>query len=412
MSILPGQPGTGKDVVFDAVISDLSAALGLTDGVLIVLGQTKPKPEWVFQRGARWRVIELKAPSPLAAFGFVLWRLLTGKPATLSQTLFLSPGVVRRINRILSDAAVELTVFDTIRTFDEAIAPDRRRVVFLDDLFSERFAERAGQPRLRGEKVLGRYADAARFWSRLLSPAWAARTAMRVEARLCRLKERAVAKVASACVLLNENEQAELARRAGVSVHSYIPRLSAYAGGSASAGVDGKWLFVGALDYAPNAEAMIWFIDNVLPHYRRAGGLRPLRVIGRNCAPELASRLAVAGVEHVGFVEDLAKEYAGAAGVLIPIQSGSGVKIKALEAMSTGRWTVGTPRAYDGLGALPPNALSAEEPAAFARAMLDVETLDPAAEAETSSGWFEARFGPERLDRLRTIVADDGQVGA
>jgi len=404
MSILPGRSGTGKDAIFNGTVEDIAAALNVSDGLIIVLGQPHPRPEWTYRCGANWRVIEIQAPSPFAAVAFILRCFLSGRKATLSQALFLSQGVTRRINKTLDETNCTLAVFDTIRTFDALIAPTARRVVFFDDLFSERFRERVRDPGLGTQGVLGRYAGTSPLWSRLVRPSWLGRWAMMVESYLCRDKEAYVAKHASASVLLNENEQARLAERSGAEIYSYIPRLGSHAAAQRSPGGAGYWLFVGAMDYPPNVDAMNWLIESILPAYRAAGGRLPLRVVGRHCPQQLIEKIKGCGGEYLGFVEDLASQYADASGVLMPVVSGAGVKIKSLEALSFGCRTIGTPRAYDGLGALPPGAVHAETAAAFVAAMLQAEESDAGEAGDVSVRWFEAKFGPERLNRLRSIL--------
>jgi hypothetical protein len=407
MSILPGRHGSGKDAIFNGAIADIAGAIDVRDGLILVLGCPDPQPDWIYRQGVAWRVKELKAPSLWAAAAYLIASRVAGRKITLSQALFLSGGVVRQINRILAAEDCGLVIFDTIRTFDDPVAPRARRVVMFDDLFSERYREQARRGDRPPRGVMGRYAGASPLADRLLRPAWLGRWALALEARLCQAKETYVARRASACVLLNENEQARLSMRSGMPIHCYIPRLgSPHAAGPAAAGT-GYWLFVGAMDYAPNAEAVSWLAEAIVPRYRRAGGTLPVRVIGRNCPDRLQDQITAAGIEYLGFVDDLAAAYDGALGVLMPVLGGSGVKIKCLEAFSFGCLTVGTPKAYEGLGTLPPAAISAVSADEFALAMLAAERPSEQTAAEGRSaqlGWFEAKFGPRRLERLRAIV--------
>ena len=70
-----------------------------------------------------------------------------------------------------------------------------------------------------------------------------------------------------------------------------------------------------------------------------------------------ASRSWPAGAEPVGFVPDLAAEYAGAAVALAPIRFGGGVKVKLVEALAHGLPGVATPAGAEGLVALPERVL-------------------------------------------------------
>ena len=113
-------------------------------------------------------------------------------------------------------------------------------------------------------------------------------------------------------------------------------------------------LFVGAVN-PPNVDALDWLLAEIWPRVRRRSPDARLRVVGR-----VAERAGVPwpeGAEAVGFVEDLAAEYAGAAVVLAPIRFGSGVKIKLVEGLAQGLPGVATPAGAEGLAALPPGVL-------------------------------------------------------
>lgn len=92
-------------------------------------------------------------------------------------------------------------------------------------------------------------------------------------------------------------------------------------------------LFVGALDYEPNAEAVEWFVREVWPSLR---ALRPdarVRLIGRG-AQHVAWVDQVDGVELVGPVEDLAVELAATDVSIVPIRVGAGTRLKVVEALA------------------------------------------------------------------------------
>lgn len=97
---------------------------------------------------------------------------------------------------------------------------------------------------------------------------------------------------------------------------------------------------VGKFGYAPNAEGADFFIDHVLSALRSKVPGSRLRLVGQ-CPPELARRWrSVDGVDVMGFVDDLAPEYASASLVVAPVFSGGGTQIKVLEALGHACGTV------------------------------------------------------------------------
>lgn len=109
-------------------------------------------------------------------------------------------------------------------------------------------------------------------------------------------------------------------------------------------------LFVGALFYPPNDDAMRWFGKSILPYLRC---LAPeVRVVAAGRAEEsLQRRLARDGIEYVHAPSDLAPIYADAAVVIAPLRGGGGSKLKVLEAWLHERPLVATPHAVRGIAA-------------------------------------------------------------
>lgn len=103
-------------------------------------------------------------------------------------------------------------------------------------------------------------------------------------------------------------------------------------------------LFVGS-DFFPNVEGIEWFVTQVAPHIDY-----DVRVVGSCCKnPALAGLPLPGNVYLEGFVDDLSAYYRGAAFVVAPIFSGSGMKTKTVEAMSYGKTIVGTDEAFVGI---------------------------------------------------------------
>ena len=127
-------------------------------------------------------------------------------------------------------------------------------------------------------------------------------------------------------------------------------------------------LFVGALFYPPNEDAMRWFGKAVLPELRR---LAPdVRIVAAGRAEEsLQRQLARDGIDYVHAPEDLRPLYAEAAAVIAPLRGGGGTKLKVLEAWEHERALVATSHAMRGLVAQTGrHALVADRPLDFARA--------------------------------------------
>jgi glycosyltransferase involved in cell wall biosynthesis len=153
---------------------------------------------------------------------------------------------------------------------------------------------------------------------------------------------------------------------------------------------DGRTLlFVGSLGYAPNQDAMAWFLSAIWPRLSRRGDLR-LRIVGPNAPPALQRLGRRRGVEMPGRVPDLAPYYAEATLSIAPIRVGAGTRIKLLESSAYGVPIVSTRVAAEGLGMRDGCHLwLADTAEAFGRAVEDA--LDHPQERRRRAGLARAR---------------------
>jgi polysaccharide biosynthesis protein PslH len=107
-----------------------------------------------------------------------------------------------------------------------------------------------------------------------------------------------------------------------------------------------RLIFSGNMDFPPNYQAAIWFVDNVLPLLRQRRPDIVFVIAGANPVPQLMARQS-ANVVVTGFVDDLALEIAKSQLCVAPLVSGGGFKNKIIEAIAADRYVVGTSRAVE-----------------------------------------------------------------
>lgn len=112
----------------------------------------------------------------------------------------------------------------------------------------------------------------------------------------------------------------------------------------AQPGRDNSILFVGS-STAPNVLGINWFLEEVWPRLRAQNPLMELQIAGSVCACIEAHP----GVRRLGLVRDLAPLIRECGVVIVPLHSGSGLKIKLVEAMAAGKALVGTSIAAQGI---------------------------------------------------------------
>jgi GT2 family glycosyltransferase/glycosyltransferase involved in cell wall biosynthesis len=131
-------------------------------------------------------------------------------------------------------------------------------------------------------------------------------------------------------------------------------------------------LFLGSFRHLPNQEALNWFLRGVWPRLRAAESRIRLIVVGSDPPPPHAIPDDDA-IELAGFVEDVREPLARYAVFICPILSGSGVRVKLLEAFAAGIPVVSTRLGAEGLADKDGEICAlADEPEGFATAILDL----------------------------------------
>ena len=101
---------------------------------------------------------------------------------------------------------------------------------------------------------------------------------------------------------------------------------------------------IGSMDWMPNQEGVRWFLGEVWPLIHQEMPQLKFFVAGRKMPDNLCGtqRATMDGVEVVGEVDD-AREFIASKDInIVPLLSGSGMRIKIIEAMSMGKPVVST----------------------------------------------------------------------
>ena len=109
-----------------------------------------------------------------------------------------------------------------------------------------------------------------------------------------------------------------------------------------------KFYHIGSMNWMPNAEGIRWFIDEVLPKTVEKVPTFVYHLAGRSM-PEWLTTLKNEHVEVVGEVPD-AKEFVANHDVaIVPLLSGSGIRIKIIESMALGKTVITTRVGAEGI---------------------------------------------------------------
>ena len=112
-------------------------------------------------------------------------------------------------------------------------------------------------------------------------------------------------------------------------------------------------VFVGSMDYPPNAEAAALFTGRIWPHVRKRFPEARLLIVGANPGPSVRALAEAPGVQVTGTVPDTRPYYREALAAIVPLRSGGGTRLKILEAMAAGVPVISTPLGAEGLDVTP-----------------------------------------------------------
>lgn len=183
----------------------------------------------------------------------------------------------------------------------------------------------------------------------------------RREASRLALDENRIGKACEASVFISDEEvdlfvrQSGLPRsrvfevRNGVDTDYFDPALSMT---DPLTDGDRNLVFVGAMDYWPNVDAVSWFVEEILPAVRRRVPDTKLWIVGSNPSSTVEQLGKTPGVVVTGRVADVRPYLKFASCVVAPLRVARGVQNKVLEAMAMGQAIVASPEALEGLGQL------------------------------------------------------------
>nr|WP_255718412.1 glycosyltransferase [Micrococcus sp. ACRRV] len=265
------------------------------------------------------------------------------------------------------------------------LAPDARIVVTLHDVLSQRFS---------------RHRD--------MQPHPIRKTVWEIRRRVALKLESRIVHQADDVIVLSQKD-ADLLPAGGMArVHVVPPAIPGQLRrerGALERRADPHLLFVGFMARWANEEGIRWFASDVLPLIRAHVPGVHVSVVGGGLRDPMVEALTTAGVDVLGFVDDLEQMYDEADAVVVPLLTGAGVKFKVVEALVRGIPVVTTAVGSEGI--IPSDAAhvgnSAEE---FAAEVVTILRDPSAAEAHARAAAPQVAdvFGADRFRaRLQEI---------
>lgn len=106
---------------------------------------------------------------------------------------------------------------------------------------------------------------------------------------------------------------------------------------------------LGSMEWAPNQEGLIWFVEKCWPAIHEKYPEIKFYVAGRNAPGWLQKRMELPNVVFVGEVADAYDFMNSKSVMIVPLFSGSGMRVKIIEGMALGKSIVTTPIGAEGI---------------------------------------------------------------
>jgi polysaccharide biosynthesis protein PslH len=133
-------------------------------------------------------------------------------------------------------------------------------------------------------------------------------------------------------------------------------------------------VFVGSMDWLPNEDAILYFVDAILPLIKQRRPGVSLEVVGRSPSRKLqALAEREKSVRLTGRVEDIRPFVARGSICIVPLRIGGGTRLKIFEAMAMGKAVISTSVGAEGLPVRAgENILLADTPSDFANSVISL----------------------------------------
>lgn len=206
--------------------------------------------------------------------------------------------------------------------------------------------------------------------------------------------ERSLVKSCAQVLSVSEEDQAQFKNRMSPN-RTRVYRIGADFGESGpparSLGNDLVLGFIGKLDWRPNREGLSWLLQEVWPVAKRLRPELKLKIAGSGKLGISLPTGTESGVEFLGYVPKLSEFYSEIDALLVPIFTGSGTRVKAIEASQYARACIGTTLGLSGVSMS--SSIIADTRDAWIEILVCVLAKDLAYKGQ--SAWFSAR---ERFD--------------
>lgn len=150
-----------------------------------------------------------------------------------------------------------------------------------------------------------------------------------------------------------------------------------------------------AMDWLPNREGLNWFVNKVLPHIN--SNIK-IKVAGKSLRVE---EYVHPQIINLGEIED-AESFVAQNGIcIIPLQSGSGIRMKVIQNLAFGKAIISTLKGIEGLNVTEKEVIIKDDPISFAQAIntLFIDNSKRELLGIAAKKYISDNFAPRKIEK-------------
>lgn len=274
---------------------------------------------------------------PSAARLHSLSGLLSRQPLTLRY--YRNRQLQAWVNHILETRPVRhILIFSSAMAQFVSHADDARRIIDFVDIDSDKWMQYAAAAKWPASWVYRRESNLLLGYERRIARAFDSATF--VSEAEADLFKRLAPEVATKITFFNNGVDAGFFSPRNIYRNPYPASISAI-------------VFIGAMDYRANIDAVEWFARSIFPAIRARLPKVEFHIVGSRPTGAVMSLAALPGIRVTGSVPDVRPYLAYASLAVAPLRIARGVQNKVLEAMAMEKIVIASPQAVEGICALP-----------------------------------------------------------
>jgi hypothetical protein len=158
-----------------------------------------------------------------------------------------------------------------------------------------------------------------------------------------------------------------------------------------------RFIFYGLWSRNENLKGLIWFIKKVYPLIEKDLGI-DFTIIGSGLSERIERKYIASnsGINYWGFVDDPLEIIYKSRAVIAPLFAGAGVKIKVIDAFTTGTPVIGTDLAFEGLPVVKNLVYLAKKPKEYANFINNFQEISYR-EKQKNAHMFRLMYGKNYL---------------